>query len=64
MTNPEQAHRMVTSNDAFDTVELNGMMGLAEVVSSDGTEVFWVLDPQAGDRPPGCACSECAPHDQ
>ena len=37
---------------------------LAEVVRSDGEVLFWYLCGDNKGRRVGCACEDCAPHDQ
>jgi hypothetical protein len=40
-----------------------GRWRAAVCITADGTESFWLLSPTANAEH-GCACPECAPHDQ
>lgn len=50
--------------DPARTIPLPGTEWRATVaVGPDGTETLWLVSPDPG-QPAGCACPNCAPHEQ
>lgn len=58
MTN-DKSHEI----DPARTIDLGNGWSACVAVAPDGTEGCWLVSPDPRRRP-GCACAECAPHDQ
>ncbi|MGY2702214.1 hypothetical protein [Nocardioides sp. HB32] len=51
--------------DPARVVRLGDRLAVGVVIHSDGDERFWVFNLDATDADGGgCACSDCAPHEQ
>lgn len=60
MTDPDR----VAQQDPARTINLPGTPWRATVaIGPDGTETLWLVSPDSGQEP-GCACAQCAPHEQ
>lgn len=71
MTNDQKQPHLRVAPDDRARVSLNATVirldnghALAEAINPDGTTAYWVLSPEGSAAPQGCACRDCAPHDQ